>query len=85
MPNLTIQDDPLLFTIQSRHGTLAVQLTEMMYVMHKNGVDNPTPEQAVKAIRECTQTPEVAEKCSDAELFAFFQRMTNAALASGNG
>jgi hypothetical protein len=84
MPNLTLAEDPLLFLIETSHGQMAVQLTEMMYEMHKQGVENPTPEQAVAAIRKCSRTPEVANKCSDAELFAFFQRMTTAALSAGN-
>lgn len=84
MPNLTSQDDPLLFTADTYHGQLAVQFSELIYTMHDKGLDQPTPKQVVENIRACTRTPDVAAKCSDAELFAFFQRMSTVASASGN-
>ena len=84
MPNLTPQEDPPLFTADTQHGQLALQFSELIYTMHEKGLDQPTPKQVVESIRGCTRTPEVAAKCSDAELFAFFQRVSTVASASGN-
>lgn len=87
MIELNDETDPMLFSVEIPSGKLVCQYMEIVSAMQgiiPTGTD-PNQTHIVRAIRECTRTPEVAAAASDHVLTAAWARMTRAVQAAGNG
>lgn len=85
MIDLTENDDPMLFRLQTPAGALVMQWNEVIACLSKLGTQaEPSVADVAAAIRKVSRTPEVAAGCSDEILFAAFARVSKAVDQAGN-
>jgi len=87
MIDLSEDNDPMLFAVGLPCGRLVVQYMEILATVQasvQGGVE-PSTNDVVKAIRESSRTPDVAQAATDAMLVAAWHRMTTKVSTAGNG